>query len=75
MLMWQKGNCHDELLQLLLIAIFHYVAITMIITTNIKNHCKELLQRYYLKPFLTKVTLLLLEGIATIFHRGNRPIF
>jgi hypothetical protein len=30
-----------------------------------KNHCKVLLQRYYLQQFLTKVTLLLLEGIAT----------
>jgi hypothetical protein len=32
---------------------------------NIKNHCKVLLQHYYLQPFLTKVTLLLLEGITT----------
>jgi hypothetical protein len=54
-----------ELLQLLLIATFHYVAITMIIATNIKNHYKVLLQCYYLQPFLTKVTLFLLEGIAT----------
>jgi hypothetical protein len=30
-----------------------------------KNHCKVLLQCYYLQPFLTKVTLSLLEGIAT----------
>jgi hypothetical protein len=42
---------------------------------KIKNHCKVLLQRYDLLPFLTKVTLLLLEGVATIFYRGNRPIF
>ena len=32
---------------------------------NIKNRCRVLLQRYYLQPLLTKVTLLLLEGIAT----------
>jgi hypothetical protein len=32
---------------------------------NIKSHCKVLLQRYYLLPLLTKVTLLLLEGVAT----------
>jgi hypothetical protein len=32
---------------------------------NIKNHCRVLLQRYYLLPLLTKVTLLLFEGIAT----------
>jgi hypothetical protein len=37
----------------------------MIVVTNIKNRYKVLLQRYYLQPFLTKVTLLLLEGIAT----------
>jgi hypothetical protein len=33
---------------------------------NIKNHCIVLLQRYYLQSLLTKVTLLLLEGIETI---------
>jgi hypothetical protein len=32
---------------------------------NIKNHCKVLLQHYYLLPLLAKVTLLLLEGVAT----------
>jgi hypothetical protein len=32
---------------------------------NIKKHCRVLLQCYYLQPLLTKVTLLLLEGIAT----------
>jgi hypothetical protein len=32
---------------------------------NIKNRCKVLLQYYYLQPFLTKVTWLLLEDIAT----------
>jgi hypothetical protein len=32
---------------------------------NIKNCCRMLLQRYYLQPLLTKVTWLLLEGIAT----------
>jgi hypothetical protein len=32
---------------------------------NIKNYCKMLLQRYYLQSLLTKVTWLLLEGIAT----------
>jgi hypothetical protein len=45
---------------------------------NIKNHCRVILQRYYLQPLLTKVTLLLLGGIAanmTIFHHGNRLIF
>jgi hypothetical protein len=64
--MWQKRLFpRYELLQLLSIATFHYVAITMIIATIIKNHCKVLLQRYYLQQFLTKVTLLLLEGIAT----------
>jgi hypothetical protein len=66
MITWQKRLLpRYELLQLLLIATFHYVAITMIIATNIKNHYKVLLQCYYLQPFLTKVTLFLLEGIAT----------
>jgi hypothetical protein len=37
----------------------------MIIATNIKNCCKVILQRCYLQLFLTKVTLLLLESIAT----------
>jgi hypothetical protein len=32
---------------------------------NIKNRCRVLLQCYYLLPLLTKVTLLLFEGIAT----------
>jgi hypothetical protein len=32
---------------------------------NIKNYCRVLLQRYYLQQLLTKVTLLLLECIAT----------
>jgi hypothetical protein len=32
---------------------------------NIKNHCRVLLLRYKLQPLLTKVTLLLLECIAT----------
>jgi hypothetical protein len=32
---------------------------------KIKNHCRVLLQCYYLLPLLTKVTLLLLEGVAT----------
>jgi hypothetical protein len=32
---------------------------------NIKNCCRMLLERYYLHPLLTKVTWLLLEGIAT----------
>jgi hypothetical protein len=31
---------------------------------NNKKHCRVLLQYYYLQPLLTKVTLLLLEGIA-----------
>jgi hypothetical protein len=31
---------------------------------NKKNCCRVLLQRYYLQPLLTKVTLLVLEGIA-----------
>jgi hypothetical protein len=66
MITWQKRLLpRYELLQLLSIATFHYAAITMIIAANIKNCCKVLLQRYYLQPFLTKVTLLLLEGIAT----------
>jgi hypothetical protein len=30
-----------------------------------KNHCRVLLQRYYMQPLLTKVVLLLLEDIAT----------
>jgi hypothetical protein len=37
----------------------------MIIAYNIKNYYRVLLQRYYLQPFLTKVTLLLLKGVAT----------
>jgi hypothetical protein len=32
---------------------------------NIKNHCRVLLQCYYMLPLLTKVALLLLEDIAT----------
>jgi hypothetical protein len=32
---------------------------------NMKNYCRMLLQCYYLQPLLTKVTWLLLEGIAT----------
>jgi hypothetical protein len=32
---------------------------------NIKNHCRVILQCYYLLPLLTKVTLLLFEGVAT----------
>jgi hypothetical protein len=32
---------------------------------NIKNYCRVLLQRYYLLPLLTKVILLLLEGVGT----------
>jgi hypothetical protein len=32
---------------------------------NIKDHCRVLLQRYYLLPLLNKVTLLLLKDIAT----------
>jgi hypothetical protein len=32
---------------------------------NIKNPCRELLQHYYLLPLLTKIILLLLEGVAT----------
>jgi hypothetical protein len=31
---------------------------------NIKNYCRVLLKHYYLLPLLTKVTLLLFEGIA-----------
>jgi hypothetical protein len=66
MIMWHKRLFPwYELLQLLSIVTFHYMVITMIIATNIKNHCKVLLQRYYLQPFLTKVTSSLLEGIAT----------
>jgi hypothetical protein len=49
---------------------------------NIKNCCRMLLQRYYLQPLLTKVTWLLLEGIATKygliatkFQHGNKLIF
>jgi hypothetical protein len=32
---------------------------------NIKDHCRVLLQCYYLLPLLNKVTLLLLKDIAT----------
>jgi hypothetical protein len=32
---------------------------------NIKNHCRVLLQCYYLLPLLTKVTLFLFESITT----------
>jgi hypothetical protein len=32
---------------------------------NIKNHCRVLLQHYYLLPLLTKDKLLLFLGIAT----------
>jgi hypothetical protein len=41
------------------------MAIIMIIATTYKNRCKVLLQCYYLQPFLTKVTFLLLKGITT----------
>jgi hypothetical protein len=44
---------------------FHYMAITTIIAITLKNRCRVLLQHYYFLPLLTKVTVLLLEDIAT----------
>jgi hypothetical protein len=40
------------------------------------NNIRKLLQSAItMLPLSTKVTMLLLEDIATIFHRGNRLIF